>query len=444
MKLALKQKKIITISKNILIKNKHKAIALNFFALWVDIPGTIYLKFKVHGFKYFLKFITTYIKHILSIGHNLNYEITKAKKNKTKYCKVIISWAFKKNFKNDGSYHDKYLNINSKRNQKILWFLIYMDKEKPKKINKNIILFSTKKSLLNFDFLGLFYYLLKTLYKSSFSPKKFIYKITSFSSFSEAFQNNFIANIQIKRIKKILMIYEGQPFQKEITEILKKINKNIKIIGYDSVAPLALPLNFNHSIHCPDVLLTNGSSQSNFYSKYLNWPRKKIKVVPSLRFKNIKKKNFKNNIFLPYKIDNEKIILNEFIFLVTSGKINNIKKFNIKNHPARHDSKNHKKLMIKMREILKENYDKKNTLNRANESAIIIGQTTAVTLAIETGITSYHICLDPIFDSYTKELWKNIKIDQLSKHTFKYELIKKNSLVMIKKEKKLFEKYYDV
>ena len=38
---------------------------------------------------------------------------------------------------------------------------------------------------------------------------------------------------------------------------------------------------------------------------------------------------------------------------------------------------------------------------------------------------------------------ENIKIDQLSKHTFKYELIK-NSLVMIKKEKKLFEKYYDV
>ena len=88
------------------------------------------------------------------------------------------------------------------------------------------------------------------------------------------------------------MIYEGQPFQKEITEILKKINKNIKIIGYDSTAPLALPLNFNHSIHCPDVLLTNGSSQSNFYSKYLNWPKKKIKVVPSLRFKNTKKKKF--------------------------------------------------------------------------------------------------------------------------------------------------------
>ena len=85
----------------------------------------------------------------------------------------------------------------------------------------------------------------------------------------------------------------------------------------------------------------------------------------------------------------------------------------------------------------------KNTLNTVKESTIVIGQTTAVTLAIETGITLYHICLDPIFDSYTKELWKNIKIDQLSKHTFKYELIK-NSLVMIKKEKKLFEKYYDV
>ena len=123
----------------------------------------------------------------MSIGYHLNYEITKAKINKTKYCKVIISWAFKKNFRKDGSYYDKYLNINSKRNPKILWFLIYMDKEKPKKINKNIILFSSKKSLLNFDYLGLFYYLVRTLYKSSFSPKNSSIKSTHFLVFQKHF-----------------------------------------------------------------------------------------------------------------------------------------------------------------------------------------------------------------------------------------------------------------
>ena len=52
----------------------------------------------------------------------------------------------------------------------------------------------------------------------------------------------------------------------------------------------------------------------------------------------------------------------------------------------------------------------KNTLNTVKESTIVIGQTTAVTFAIETGITLYHICLDPIFDSYTKVIWKILKL----------------------------------
>ena len=41
--------------------------------------------------------------------------------------------------------------------------------------------------------------------------------------------------------------------------------------------------------------------------------------------------------------------------------------------------------MIKIKEILKQNNDK-NTLNTVKRSTIVIGQTTAVTLAIETAL----------------------------------------------------------
>ena len=256
------------------------------------------------------------------------------------------------------------------------------------------------------------------------------------------FTNNFLANIKINEVKKILMPYEGQPFQKEIINEVKKKNKKIKIFGYDHTAPQPLPLNLNYSLHSPDILLTNSTSQSNFYSKYLNWPSKKIKVVPSLRFKNISKNNFVNKILLPYKLNNIKIILNKFTSLIESGEIVNIKNFKIKNHPLRLNSNIHKKLILQIQELIKKNLKKKN-IQKSKKSVIIIGQTTAVTLSIETGVTSYHICLDPVFDSYTKDLWNNIKIKQLSRYTFKYELNKKNTLVMIKKEKNLFKKYYD-
>ena len=63
--------------------------------------------------------------------------------------------------------------------------------------------------------------------------------------------------------------------------------------------------------------------------------------------------------------------------------------------------------------------------------------------ALELGLTSYHVCFEPTFDSYNSKLWRNIKVKQLSEYTFKYELAKKNAFTMIKKEKNIFKKYYD-
>ena len=62
-------------------------------------------------------------------------------KNNFFYDKIIITWAFKKDFKLDGSFRDRYLNINSKKIKNTLWFIIYQDIEFPKKIKKNLFLF---------------------------------------------------------------------------------------------------------------------------------------------------------------------------------------------------------------------------------------------------------------------------------------------------------------
>ena len=76
------------------------------------------------------------------------------------YRKVIVTWAFKNNFKKNGDYFDKYLKKNSVDSKNAIWFLIYMDKELPKKIGKNILLVQSKKNFLKGVYFFLRYFFL--------------------------------------------------------------------------------------------------------------------------------------------------------------------------------------------------------------------------------------------------------------------------------------------
>ena len=313
-----------------------------------------------------------------------------------------------------------------------------MSEKKPDKMDKNIIILFEKKSFIRFNLFKLLSYSFKLL----FSSKNLSLKISSLASFAEIAANNLLNKVEISKLKTLLMPYEGQPFQKEIIDTVRKKNNDIKIIGYDHSAPPPLPLNLNYDFLSPDILLINGSNQLKFYSKYLKWPKKKLKFVPSIRFQNEDKKKFEKKIFLPYQIVDKKLILNEFNSLIKKNQTEYLGNFNIKNHPHSQNSNIHHELTLELKNLINKNYKKKSK-KISKPSAFFIGQTTAVILALEMGLVSYHICFNPITDSYTNTLWKNIKVTQLSDYTFKYELSKRNAFVNLKKEKNLFKKYYD-
>ena len=433
------QKKIIYQANKIFINSKSKFSIINYFILWANVPGSLFLKFKIYGYKYSIKFILSFIKFFLSIGLHLNYSLIKSTKIKNNYSKVIISWAFENNFKKNGIYHDKYFNISSRQNKNILWFLVYESNIIPKKIDDNIVLLY--KNSNNFNFIYFIKFIFKIFYENNFSIKKSIVQLNSFESFSKIFQYYFFKCVKIKNIKKIFFAYEGQIFQKNIIKYLKKKNNKIKFIGYDHTPPQPLPLNLIHDKYSPDKILTCGRSQLGFYTQYLKWPTKKVKVVPSLRFQFVKKNYFKNKIFLPFNIEKSSIVLNEFEDLIQGNKIKNIGNFLIKNHPARLNSNTHLNFIKELKTIIQSNGKK--FLKDENNSVIIFGQTTAVSLAIELGFVCYHVCLNPDFDHYNQHLWKKILSTKLSDHIFKYKLKNKSALLLIKKEKKIFDKYYD-
>ena len=77
-------------------------------------------------------------------------------------------------------------------------------------------------------------------------------------------------------------------------------------------------------------------------------------------------------------------------------------------------------------------------------TAVFIGPTTGVIVALEKKIKVIHICFDPIFDSYSSTLWPNLKVAPLSKKTFIYNLKKINTFIKFSKYKNCYEKYYDI
>ena len=64
---------------------------------------------------------------------------------KIKKRNVVFTWGIKKNFLKNGSYYDKYLNINSRKDKNTAWVIIYLDEGIPKNFDKNIFIIQPKK-----------------------------------------------------------------------------------------------------------------------------------------------------------------------------------------------------------------------------------------------------------------------------------------------------------
>ena len=415
-----KQKQIIEFANNFTTNNQNLyEEGRTYFAIFEKTLGYFLIKKKFNKlfiFDYFYCLIKLFI-NIKEVKLKV-FNIEAIKKN---YKKIIVSWAFKESFNEEGQYKDKFLNSAS-GNDEILWFLIYMDKELPSRVGKNIVLVYKEKNFLK-KIIFFLRYNLKTIKLKNFLST--IKKLNLLSATSVQIKEILKRYFQNINIKNLLIVYEGQPFQKEIINFFKNKNKKIIIEGYDHSAPPPLPINLIYDENSPDNLLITGEAQKNFYKDYLNWPEKKLTVIKSMRFNNNEIEFYKNKFFLPYELRDQSIVFHAIKFLLSKNI--NLKNIEIKIHPLQKNSKKHLKLVSEIKKLISKNSDvnQKSILN----SSIFFGQTTAVIIALDLGLTCYHICSDPVFDSYNSTIWKQINVLKLSNNLFKYTSNKKNSFL---------------
>jgi len=398
-----------------------------YFATYVGSVG-LYIFNKLLNRKIF--FLNNFIMIIKDIVYSYKYTGSKiffSKKILNNYNKIYLTWTSYSNFKNDGSFFDRYLNISSKDLDKTLIIAIYNDKKLPTKIDNNILIFQTKEKATGlFDVIK---NILKNFDLFFFNYDFFLAKISSHNFFSDILikKKKFLLN---KKIDFFLTPYEGQPFQNHFIMQLKNINNNIKCIGYIHSPPIPIPSNYIFRNYSPDYIVLNGKDQKYCFIKYLGWSKSKIKLLPSFRF--LKNKSiYKNTIFLPYNIHNLNKIIKSLNYIIQK-KIINPSDYIIRNHPATKTNKS-KKIIDYFNEIkLKKNF----SVKAKNQFLIFIGNTGSIIEYLERGCDVMHICDDDLFDFYNSKLWPSIISTKIGQGIYIYKIRKKGNLIKFGNSKK--------
>ncbi|WP_157101746.1 hypothetical protein [Candidatus Pelagibacter sp. HIMB1321] len=349
--------------------------------------------------------------------------------DKFNYNNIIFTWANFDNFRNDGSLDDKFFNVNSKYSKNTLWIVIYLDKFLPKKINNNIILYQTIRT--NINIIRFTHFLLnKTInYKN---PNLYLHSIANFSFFAENFFN-IVKPYLTPNIKKIFFPFECQPFQNKIIHYLKTEKFKTKIIGYIHAPPLSFPSNYIYRKFSPDEIIVNGDDQLYCFNKFLNWPKKIIKVRPSTRFLKYKKISMSNKIYFPMTIRNSSSVISSLRKIINSNEFC-LKDIEIQKHPFSAKEKKIINFEQNLKSILKKEKIKKK--NNRRDLSIFIGSTGAIIEALERGVKVIQICEFPVLDVYSEKFWRNIIVKKLYNNVFTYKLKKKGKLIKLGKNNK--------
>lgn len=408
-----------------------------YFPSWYQCPG--YELLISHNQKNNFNKLYIYFKYFLHIFRLIKIKTYyNSQTNFEDYDTIVLSWASKNDFDNNGIYKDKHFNFKASNDKKILWFLIFEGvlNFTIKDENIKIIYIENKLTFFNFtEFFKIIYDLIKL---SKLNIACYFHYI-SFYSFYAICIKNIILKDEYKNLKKIIMPYEGQPFQNFIFEQIKIKYKNIDTIGVNHSSLSPFPSNMIYRDGSPKKIIVNGKNQKKILTKYLNWDEKNIFIKNSLRYRYDVDYNLRGNILFPHNLSgfNDYIkIFNNFI------KNTNLRfgKVDVKIHPFY--TTNRKNLLLKknFEKIIKK-YNNKFDTNIKEKRVIILGSTTSVVLALELNIEVIHICANEIIECFSNDLWESIKVENIYQNVFKYKLKNKNDMIKFRDEENSFNDY---
>ncbi len=424
-------KKVHLFFKRKISKDNLARLDLFYLCPFGSCKGSSKLIFFFNQFFALKMYFITSIKDFIKLFFLAELKVKNFNANK-KYKKIVVNWGKFENFSKNGEFFDKHFNVWSNKCPEVLWYVIYMDEKLPKKINKNITLVHKGRNKFSFKTIKK---VINTIIKKK-TLKYLNQEISELSIFATFVSENF-SHLIHRNLKKVLMPYEGQPFQNSLFLTIHKKNKKTQTVGYIHSFPIGLPTNLMQRSGFPKKIIINSKAQQYCLSKFFGWSKKQMHLLPSSRLIRNSKLKMKNMIFLPIQFRNQRFIISQFKELIRIKNLN-LSKFKIKNHPSCLSSSKHLLLIKKLSNLIS---NTKHEKNYHKNLSIFIGTTGSVIEALERNIDVFQICEIPILEAYSDKIWKYIKYKNLNSYIFKYFKIKNFYLLNFGNSTNLYKKY---
>ena len=236
-----------------------------YFCPYGDFKGTSRLIFffnKILAIKIYIIASIKDFYNLLKIG---KFSILNYNKN-YQYKTIVVNWGKLNDFDTKGNFYDKHFNVKSYCCPNTLWVIVYLDNKIPNNIANNIALIIKEKKIFNFK------KIIDILLTSIFKKKNinFINQEFSYSSILSNFFLDKTDNFLNKNIKKIIMPYEGQPFQNSIISRAHDYSNKIETVGYIHSFPSGLPSNYVKRYGSPKKIIVTSLAQKFCFSRVIS------------------------------------------------------------------------------------------------------------------------------------------------------------------------------
>lgn len=356
------------------------------------------------------------------------YEVATGKGGRRPFERLVVSWSRGSDFASDGAYRDRYFRTGSRETPSTLWFLISIDDVAPQILDPNVILFRRSPGTRRLDF----FFLMRSAFSNMIRgrrPNGVVPKLSATVSFADQVTRAVMATIEAEQVGMVVMPYEGQPFQHAIFRAAKQRDPKVRTIGYLHSALPPVPTDLIHRLGAPELLMVHGRGQTDILLRDLGWSSPSLRTIPALRFRVSDPATLAGFVFLPYHFDNPDVIEAAFREFVGSCATGTLPDLVVRNHPLMSRSRAHAELTQKLEAIMRSNAHLISLSRAVIGTSVFIGATAAILEALERGVEAIHICSQPLTESHCPEIWRNLQVERLGEHLFRYRLLVRGTYI---------------
>ncbi|MEJ0084660.1 MAG: hypothetical protein WDO72_03170 [Pseudomonadota bacterium] len=334
------------------------------------------------------------------------------------YDSLIITWALPGDFDSTGNHRDRYLGLSTAETPRTLWLLLMIDGAPTTNPAPNIrMIYKRNRAGATSWPPSVNLNLISNARATRPRARGFSAIVAQAHAVAEA------VSIEFRRfpVRRVIVPYEGQPFQHALMLAVKRERPQTETVGYMHAVLPSLPTDYVYRDGAPDCLLVNGEGQAEILREYLGWPTDKVRAVPSLRYMREPEPPFGGHILLPYDCDPPAVVTAFEAYVRASPKAS-MPAWLARLHPVMARNPKHLGLARQLAEIMARHEDRTSTRAEFSRQALVFGGTAAVLEALERSFDVIHLCATPLFEKHSARVWRHLDVEDLGGGAFRYRL----------------------